>query len=1056
MVERLIEYSLKNRVFVLIMAGILALAGIQAMATIKLDAIPDLSDVQVIVYSEYPDQSPQVVEDQVTYPLTTALLSVPMAKTVRGYSMFGFSMVYVIFEDGTDLYWARSRVLEYLNYVTQRLPSGASPQLGPDATGVGWVYQYVLDVDPAYAGQYDLAKLRSIQDWYLKYELTSIPGVSEVASVGGFVKQYQVVVDPYALQAYGLTMNQIESAIRNSNRDVGAGLIEQGESEFMVRGLGYIEGMDDLSNIAVAADSDGTPILLNQVAHIQVGPESRRGIADWNGQGETVGGIVIMRNGENALQVINAVKQKLEELKQGLPPGIQLKAAYDRGELIKRAVNTLSTTLYQEMAIVGLICIVFLMHFRSSLVSFVSLPLGILVSFIVMRALGVNANVMSLGGIAIAIGEMVDGAVVLVENVHKHLEEDAHKKPHLQIVLEASKEVGPALFYSLLIITVSFLPVFALGEQSGRLFKPLAYTKTFAMGAAALLAVTLVPVLIYFFVKGKIRPEEQNPVSRFLIRTYKPLMSWVLKRKVAMVGASLVILLITIFPVMKLGSEFMPALNEGTILYMPTTDPGISITKARELLQQTDRLIRTVPEVDTVFGKIGRADTATDPAPLMMIETVIQLKPRNQWRRGMTMDKIIDELNRRVNIPGLTNAWTMPIHTRIDMLTTGIKTPVGIKIMGDDINTLSDIASQIAAEVVNVRGTLSAYAEKGLGDNYLDVNINRDAIARYALTVNDVESTLVSAVGGVNVTQTVEGLERYMVNVRYPRDYRDDLSSLERILVPTPAGGSVPMRELATFSFTKGPDEIKSENARRTSWIYVDVRGRDVGSYVAEAKALINRKIASGEITLPPGYNIIWSGQYEYMQKAAATLRVVIPLTLVLTMLLLYFHFQNFTELMIVMITLPFALVGGFWYLYLLHYNTSVAVWVGFIGLAGLAAETGIVMIVYIDLAVKRYIAEGRLKTLADLDSAILEGAVERVRPKLMTVATTVIGLLPIMFGTDTGSEVMKRMAAPLVGGLFSATVLTLFIIPVVYGLVFRGLVGRNAAGSDPDPYSVS
>ncbi|MCX6646328.1 MAG: CusA/CzcA family heavy metal efflux RND transporter, partial [bacterium] len=857
MIERLIEYCLKNRAIVIILAVVIVLAGFWSMATIKLDAIPDLSDVQVIVYTEYPGQSPQVVEDQVTYPLTTSLLSVPYAKTVRGYSMFGFSMVYIIFEDGTDLYWARSRVLEYLNYVAQRLPSGVSPQLGPDATGVGWVFEYILDVDEQHKNDYDLAKLRSIQDWFLKFELSSVPGVSEVASVGGFVKQYQVTLDPIALQTYGLTTGQVISAIRNSNGDIGANLIEQGESEFMVRGLGYIEGMDDISNIAVGVDSYGTPLLLNQVAHVAIGPESRRGIADWNGEGETVGGIVVMRNGENALQVINAVKVKLEELKQGLPPGVNIKVAYDRSDLIKAAINSLKITLLQEMLVVGLICMIFLLRFRSSLVSFVSIPMGILVSFIIMRWLGINANIMSLGGIAIAIGEMVDAAIVLVENTHKHLEHGGDGRSHFETVLAATKEVGPSVFYAFLIVAISFLPVFTLGEQSGRLFKPLAYTKTFAMAASAFIAVTLIPVLIFYFVKGKVKSEAENPVSRFFIGGYKPIMRWVLKRKMAVVIASVVVVLLTIWPVMKLGSEFMPNLNEGTILYMPTTAPGISITKARELLQQTDRLIKTVPEVDTVFGKIGRADTATDPAPLMMIETIIQLKPENQWRRGMTMDKIIDELNRTVNIPGLTNAWTMPIRTRIDMLTTGIKTPVGIKIMGDDLETLSNIAEQIAGEIVTVRGTLSAYPEKSLGSNYLDITINRDAIARFGLTINDVESVLSSAVGGVNVTSTVEGLERYPINVRYPRDYRDNLESIQRILVPTPVGGSVPLGELATFEFTNGPEEIKSENARRTAWVYVDVRCRDIGSYVSEAKRLIEAKIASGEINVPPGYNII-------------------------------------------------------------------------------------------------------------------------------------------------------------------------------------------------------
>ena len=1036
MIENLIEYSLKNRLLVIVIAIILAGIGIHSITTINLDAIPDLSDTQVIVYTKFPGQSPQVIEDQVTYPLTTAMLAVPYAKDVRGYSFFGFSMVYIIFEDGTDLYWARSRVMESLNYVSGRLPDGVTPQLGPDATGVGWVYQYVLDIDEEHEGQYDLSQLRSIQDWYLKYELTSVPGVSEVASVGGFVKQYQVEVDPNALEAFGLSIMQITNAIRNSNNDVGGRVIEQAEKEFMVRGLGYIEGMDDISDIAVGADSNGTPILLRQVAHIQIGPEIRRGLATWNDEGETVGGIIIMRSGENALDVINAVKERLEELKQGLPPGIEINTAYDRSALINRAVNNLTRKLIEEMLVVALVCIIFLLHFRSSLVSIITLPLGILISIAIMDYLGITANVMSLGGIAIAIGVMVDAAVVLVENTHKRLEQDAGKKSHMEIVLRASKEVGPALFYSLLIITVSFLPVFVLGEQSGRLFKPLAYTKTFSMATASIIAVTVIPVLLYYFVKGKIRPESKNPISRFLIKIYKPSLIWILKRKWQTVVVAILILVATLFPLSRLGSEFMPPLNEGDILYMPTTDPGISITKARELLEQTNRLIMTVPEVDTVFGKIGRADTATDPAPLSMIETVITLKPEDQWRAGMTMDGIIEDLNRTVDIPGLTNAWTMPIRTRIDMLSTGIKTPIGIKIMGDDLETLAGIAQQIATIVSQVPGTLSAYPEKAFGGNYLDIDIDREAIARYGLTINDVQMVIMSAIGGMNVTQTVEGLERYPINVRYPRDYRDDIESLRRVLIPIPSGGHVPLEQLASINTTTGPPMIKTENARRTAWIYVDIRGRDVGGYVQEAQNLVNSRIASGEINLPPGYSIIWSGQYEYMQKAAATLRLVIPLTLAVIFLLLYFHFKSFSETLIVMLTLPFAIVGGVWLLFILGYNTSIAVWVGFIALSGLAAETGIVMLVYIDLAIKRAIEEGRLSTLADLNRAIIEGAVERVRPKMMTVMTTLIGLLPIMFGTETGSEVMKRIASPMVGGLISATILTLFIIPVVYGLV--------------------
>ncbi len=1036
MIEAIIEYSLKNRILIIVLAVIIAVLGIRSLGTINLDAIPDLSDTQVIVYTEFPGQSPQVVEDQVTYPLTTSMLSVPYAKDVRGYSFFGFSMVYIIFEDGTDLYWARSRVMESLNYVSGRLPDGVTPQLGPDATGVGWVYQYVLEVDEEHEGQYDLSDLRSIQDWYLKFELMSVPGVSEVASIGGFVKQYQVVVDPDALLAFGISIGQIRMAIQNSNSDVGGRLIEQAEREFMVRGLGYIEGMDDISNIAIGADSNGTPILLRQVADVQIGPEIRRGIATWNGEGETVGGIIVMRSGENALEVINSVKDRLVELEQGLPEGVVVTASYDRSELIDRAIDNLTRKLIEELIVVTLVCILFLLHFRSSLVSIVTLPLGILISITLMDFLGITANVMSLGGLAIAVGVMVDAAVVLVENTHKHLEKDAGKKPHLQIVLEASKEVGPALFYSLVIITVSFLPVFVLGEQSGRLFKPLAYTKTFAMGAASLIAITVIPVLLYYFVKGKIRPESENPISRFLIKIYRPSLDWILKRKWLTVIGALAILVATLIPFSMLGSEFMPPLNEGDILYMPTTDPGISITKARELLQQTDRLIMSVPEVDTVFGKIGRADTATDPAPLAMIETVITLKPENEWRPGMTMDGIIDELNRTVDVPGLTNAWTMPIRTRIDMLSTGIKTPVGIKVMGDDLQILADLAQSIATEVMTVDGTLSAYPEKSFGGNYLDIDIDRDAIARYGLTINDVQMVIMSAIGGMNVTETVEGLERYPVNVRYPRDYRDDIESLGRVLVPIPSGGSVPLEQLADLGFVEGPPGIKTENARRTAWVYVDIRGRDVGGYVQEARALIDALVESGELELPPGYSIIWSGQYEYMEKAAATLKVVIPLTLAVIFLLLYFHFKSFSETLIVMLTLPFAIVGGVWLLFILGYNTSVAVWVGFIALAGLAAETGIVMLVYVDIAFKRAIQEGRMKTMADLNTAIIQGAVERVRPKIMTVMTTLIGLLPIMFGTETGSEVMKRIASPMVGGLISATILTLFIIPAVYGLV--------------------
>ena len=1035
MIEKLIEYSLKNRMIILILTVFITLGGVWAIKNITLDAIPDLSDVQVIVYTEFPGQSPNIIDDQVTYPLATKMLGVPKAKTVRGYSFFGFSMIYVIFEDGTDLYWARSRVMEYLASVKGKMPEGVTPQLGPDATGVGWVYQYVLDVDPKYAGQYDLAKLRSIQDWYLKYELATVPGVSEVASVGGYVKQYQVVVDPNALQAYGISINQVVDAVKASNKDVDGKLIEQSETEFMVRSLGYIKGVDDISNIALGVDANGTPILLKQVAQVQIGPDIRRGIAEWDGQGETVGGIVIMRIGENALNVINGVKEKLEQIKPGLPPGVIIRPAYDRSELIIKAVHNLEEKLFEEMLIVGLVCIIFLMHFRSSLVSFVTIPLGILMSFIIMKLLGINANVMSLGGIAIAIGVMVDAAVVLVENTHKHLERDAGKKSHFDIVLDASREVGPALFYSLLIITVSFLPVFVLGEQSGRLFKPLAFTKTFAIASSSLISVTLIPVLLYYFVKGKIRPESKNPVSRSLISIYRPAILWVLKHKIETIAIAAFTILITIFPLTQLGSEFMPPLNEGDILYMPTTDPGISITKAKELLQQTDKLIKTVPEVNTVFGKIGRAETATDPAPLMMIESVITLKPSSQWRHGMTTDKIITELNKTVDIPGLTNAWTMPIRTRIDMLSTGIKTPVGIKVMGADLIKLGELTQSIATAVTPIKGTLSVYPEKTFGENYLDINFNRDELARFALTTDQVQMVIMSAIGGMNVTETVEGLERYPVNVRYQRDYREDLDSLKHVLVPTPTGAQVPLGQLADFAFKKGPPEVKSENARRTAWIYVDIKGRDVGSYVREAKDLVNKKIKSGEIQLPPGYSIVWSGQYEYMLKAAASLRIVIPFTLLVIFLLLFLYFRSFIDSLIRMVTLPFAMVGSVWLLYLLGYNTSVAVWVGFIALAGLAVQTGIVMLVYIDEAVSRGLREGRMNSISDLNKAIIEGAVERVRPKMMTVSTMLLGLLPVMFGSATGSEVMRRIAAPMVGGLVTATFDTLLVVPALYGI---------------------
>lgn len=1045
MIEKIIEYSIKNKFIIFLLGIFIFLGGLYAMQNIALDAIPDLSDVQVIIITKYPGQAPQVVEDQVTYPLTTAMLSVPYAKVVRGYSFFNFSLVYIIFEDGTDLYWARSRVLEYLSFVSGRLPQGVTPQLGPDATGVGWVYEYILEDE---SGKLDLSDLRSIQDWYLKYELTSVPGVAEVASIGGYVKQYQVEVDPNKLLAYRIPLSKVKKAIQRSNRDVGGRLVEMSETEFMVRGLGYIKSTQDIKNIPLGADENGTPIFLRNVAQVKIGPELRRGIAEIDGKGEVVGGIIVMRWGENALEVIKNVKKKMEELKVGLPPGVKIKPVYDRSGLIYRAIDNLKKKLIEEMIVVALICILFLLHARSALVAIFTLPAGVLISFIAMNSLGINANIMSLGGIAIAIGVMVDASVVMVENAHKHIERDKGKKEHGQIIMEAAKEVGPALFYALLIITVSFFPVFALAEQSGRLFKPLAYTKTFAIAASALLSITVIPALMVVVIKGKILSEKKNPISRFFISLYMPLIKLVLRFKWLTILVAVFILAITIYPAFKLGSEFMPPLYEGDLLYMPTTFPGISITKAKELLQQTDKIIVSFPEVESVFGKIGRAETATDPAPLTMIETTIMLKPEKEWRPGMTPEKLVEELDKAIQFPGLTNAWTMPIKTRIDMLATGIKTPVGIKIMGANLDTLSAIGERIEATIRKVPGTLSAYSERVVGGNYLDFEIRREEAARYGLTVGDVQDVIMSAVGGMNVTYTVEGLARYPVNVRYPRELRDNITSLKRVLIPTPSGAHIPIAQVADIKIKKGPAAIKSENARRTAWVYVDIRGIDVGTYVKRAQ-----KVVAEEVEIPAGYNIIWSGQYEYMQAAAERFRIVIPITIVIIFLLLFFHFKNMTASLIVMLSLPFAVVGGVWLLYFFGFNTSVAVYVGFIALVGLAAETGVVMLVYLEEAYRRYQAEGKLNTLSGLHSAIIEGAVERVRPKLMTVTTTMIGLLPLMIGHGTGSQVMKRMASPMVGGLISSTILTLVIIPAIYAIVkgwrLKGITEKEEGGSD-------
>ena len=1028
MLRRIIAGSAGNPLLVGLATAALLLWGGYALRNMPLDAIPDLSDVQVIVFTEYPGQAPQVVEDQVTYPLTTAMLAVPYAKTVRGYSFFGYSFVYVIFEDGTDLYWARSRVLEHLSYVSRRLPAGVTPSLGPDATGVGWVYEYAL-VDRS--GKRDLAELRSIQDWYLRYELQAVPGVAEVASVGGFVRQYQVEVAPNALAAYGVSLPEVRRAIQRSNNDVGGRLVEMAETEFMVRGRGYLESIEDLEQVAVGTDGRGTPVLLRDIANIHAGPELRRGLTDLNGEGEVAAGVVVMRYGENALEVIHNVKARLQELQAGLPAGVEVVQVYDRSGLIERAVENLLRKLLEEIAIVALVCLLFLFHVRSALVAVLTLPLGILVSFIIMYHQGLNANIMSLGGIAIAIGAMVDAAVVMVENAHKHLERHAGRKPRAEILIDAAVEVGPPLFFSLLIITVSFLPVFSLQAQEGRLFSPLAFTKTYAMAGAALLAITVIPLFMVWFIRGRVVAERRSPLNRLLLWAYAPVIGLALRHKSLVILAAAAVLAATVVPLRQLGSEFMPPLNEGDLLYMPTTLPGISITKAHELLQQTDRMIRQVPEVETVFGKVGRAETATDPAPLSMLETTITLKPAEQWRPGMTVEKLVEELDQRVRLPGVTNAWTMPIKTRIDMLSTGIKTPVGIKVAGPDLATLQRIGEQIESLLRHEPGTSSVLAERVVGGNYLDFEIDRRAIARHGLTVGDVQDVIQSAIGGRNVTFTVEGLERYPVNLRYSRELRDNLTMLRRVLVPTPTGAQIPLSQLADLKIEKGPPSIKSENARPNAWIYVDLDGVDVGTWVGRAKQTLAR-----ELRLPAGYSLTWSGQYEHMERAAERLLIVVPITLGIIFLLLYLNFRRVSDALIVILTLPFSLVGGVWLLWWLDYHLSVAVGVGFIALAGLAAELGALLLFFLNEAAARFEREGRLRSREHLYAAVREGAGLRVRPIMMTVAAMIAGLLPIMWGSGTGAETMQRIAAPMVGGLVSATVLALVVLPVLFALV--------------------
>jgi Cu(I)/Ag(I) efflux system membrane protein CusA/SilA len=1106
MLRGLIRWSVQNRFLVLLASLLITAWGWHALKETPLDAIPDLSDVQVIIKTSYAGQSPRVVEEQVTYPITTTMLSVPGAEVVRGYSFFGDSYVYVLFEDGTDIYWARARVLEYLNQAAASLPSGVQPRLGPDATGVGWIYSYAL-VDRS--GTHDLAQLTSLQNWFLKYELQTVPGVAEVATVGGMVRQYQVVVDPEKLRAYGIPLESISMAIRNANQEVGGSVVELAEAEYMIRTRGYLQSLEDLGKIPIATTDAGTPVLLGDIATLQIGPEMRRVVADLDGRGEITGGIVVMRYGENALTTIEAVKQRIEELRQGLPEGVEIVETYDRSALIHRAVDNLRDKLVEEFIVVALVCLVFLFHLRSAFVAIVTLPLGILASFIVMQQQGINANIMSLGGIAIAIGAMVDAAIVMIENAHKHLERYRHAHGHMprgrehwETITTAAVEVGPALFFSLLIITLSFLPVFTLEAQEGRLFSPLAYTKTYAMAASAGLAVTLVPVLMGYFIRGRIPDERTNPLNRLLIWLYRPSLTAVLKLPGLTILASLLLVLSLVIPLngfpgfleplkwpfsayaavtnapadssarqlvaniesaqqeiakewkqrfhdtpwlarfgTGLGSEFMPELDEGDLMYMPTTLPGLSIGKAQELLQQTDRLIKTIPEVRQVFGKIGRADTATDPAPLTMIETLIQLKPRDQWREGMTTQKLIQELDATVKFPGVTNAWVMPIKTRIDMLATGIKTPVGIKVAGPDLKVIEQIGREIEQVVSEVPGTVSAYSERVAGGRYIDIRPDRLAAARYGLNIADINLVVAAAIGGINITQTVEGLERYPVNLRFPREQRDDLEKLRELPLVTPAGAQVPLGQVASIEIVDGAPMLKSENARLNGWTFVDIRDVDLGSYITEAQQVVRENIE-----LPPGYSITWSGQYEYMLRAQERLSQVVPLTLVIIFILLYLTFRRAGEALLVMASLPFALVGGFWLIFLLGFNLSVAVGVGFIALAGVAAEFGVIMLLYLDNCLKEKMQQGPL-TRAMLKEAIMEGAVMRVRPKVMTVAVIVAGLIPIFIGTGTGSEVMQRIAAPMIGGMITAPLLSLFVIPAIY-LVWKRRGLESGAGS--------
>jgi Cu(I)/Ag(I) efflux system membrane protein CusA/SilA len=1046
MLGALIRWSIQNRFLVLMGTLLLTAWGVHATLSTPLDALPDLSDTQVIIRTEFPGQAPQVVEDQVTYPLTTTMLSVPGARTVRGYSFFGDSFVYIIFDDKTDLYWARSRVLEYLNQVTGRLPPSAKPTLGPDGTGVGWIYEYAL-ID--HSGQYDISQLRALQDWFLKYELKSVANVAEVASLGGLVKQYQVVLDPDRMRALGITIDKVKSALRDSNNETGGSVLEMGEAEYAVRATGYLKNLDDFRTVPVGPGIGGTPVLLGDVARVQIGPEIRRGISELDGKGEAVGGVIVMRAGKNALETIDAVKAKIASLQLGLPKGVEIVATYDRSELIHRSVATLRNRLIEEFIVVTLVCALFLFHLRSALVAIVSLPLGILAAFAVMNWQGVNANIMSLGGIAIAIGAMVDAAVVMIENAHKHVEAWNHANPgrratiptQTKLITEAAAEVGPALFFSLLIITLSFIPVFTLEAQEGKLFGPLAFTKTYSMAAAAGLSVTLIPVLMFYFIRGRIPDERSNPLNRVLIALYRPLLDVVLRYPKTTLGLAALFIVLTIVPLTRLGSEFMPPLVEGDLLYMPSALPGLSADKASQLLQQTDKILMRFPEVERVFGKMGRAETATDPAGLEMFETTIRFKPQSQWPSGKTQDQLIDEMNLALTIPGLSNLWVQPIRNRIDMLSTGIKSPVGIKIAGPELKVIERIGEQVEATVKAVPGTRSAYAERVRGGRYVEVRIDRIRAARFGLSLADVQQVVSLAIGGENVGETVEGLQRFPINLRYPRELRDSVDKLEVLPIVTAAGATTTLGAVADLVVTDGPPQLRSENARLNGWVYVDISGRDLGRYVAEAQKLVSQRVS-----LPPGYTIAWSGQFEYLERAAKKLQVVVPFTLVIIFILLYLTFRSFASAALIMGTLPFALVGGFWLLYLLGYNLSIASAIGFIALAGVAAEFGVIMLIYLDHAIAKRRTANQFHTVTDLIEAIEEGAVLRVRPKAMTVAVIITGLLPIMFGGGTGSEVMRRIAGPMVGGMITAPMLSMLVLPAAYLLIHRRGLAKTAS----------